>query len=226
MQWVDANQAAGCSHSLLACHTQGQQNNWLITQYINISNTAVTDINVNATFVTSVKDCVSGCAQTVPIRIYQTNTVDEEGRMNTTGNYGAPVARLIHTTGGGQHQESDNKVIPITLGTTGLYLALTDEGTCVEVSRLVVSYTVCPAQMVNLVSYPETAAPTINNVRDKMVAGSCVDPASHVRGSLTLECNFGGLWGSNVDAVCQCDPGYQFINGSNPSCEGVVDTLR
>ena len=226
MQWVDANQAAGCSHRLLACHTQGQQNNWLITQYINISDMAVTDINVNATFVTSVKDCGSGCAQTVPIRIYQTNTVDEEGRMNTTGNYG-PAERLIHTTGGGQRQESDSRVIPITPGITGLYLALTDEGTCVEVSRLVVSYTVCPAQKLNLVSYPETVAPTVNNPGDKIVAGSCVDPASHVRGSLTLECNFGGLWES-VDAVCQCDPGYgyQFINRSTPSCEGVVDTLR
>ena len=70
MQWSDASQAAGCSHSLIACHSmQGPQNNWLITQYINISNTAVTDINVNATFVTNVLDCGSGCVETIPIRI-------------------------------------------------------------------------------------------------------------------------------------------------------------
>ena len=223
MQWLDANQAAGCSHNLLACYfQQGPQNNWLITQYINISNAAVTDINVNATFVTSVLDCGSGCVQTIPIRIYQTNRVDEEGRM-TTGNYGNPLARLLHTTGAGQRRESDSNVISITSGITGLYLALTDEGTCVEVSRLVVSYTVCPAQMLNLVTYPETIAPTFNNVRPKMVNGSCMDHASLVRGSLTLECNIGGLWGS-VDAVCQCDASFEFsISGNKTSCQGKIE---
>ena len=72
------------------------QNNWLITQYINISDAAVTDINLMVTFSTGNSfTCTGSCMQSVPIRIYWTNTVNETERNNTSS-YDGVVGRLNH----------------------------------------------------------------------------------------------------------------------------------
>ena len=198
----------------------GPQNNWLITQYINISNPSVTDLNVNATYATNVDqgECTGSCTQNVPIHFYWTNTLNETER-NDTSNYGDVAARLVHIGNNGV-RENANLVIPVPQGFNGAYLALVDEGTCVYISRLVVSYTVCPAQNLDLVSYPQIVAPTVKNVDDKMVPVTCVEGASTIEPE-SLECNIGGTWGS-IDSPCQCDPGYQ-LNGTglNASCEGM-----
>ena len=199
----------------------GAQDNWLITQYINISNPSVTDLNVNATYATNADqgECTGSCIQNVPIHFYWTNTLNKTER-NDTGNYGGVAGRLVHIGNNGV-RESANLVIPVPQGFNGAYLALVDEGTCVYISRLVVSYTVCPAQNLDLISYPQITAPTVNNVEDKMVSVKCVKGASTIEPQ-SLECNIGGIWGS-LDSPCQCDPGYQ-LNGTglNASCEGML----
>ena len=222
VQWADLSQTESCVHQLVSCYfTFGQQNNWLITQYINISNPDVTDLNVNANFSTNVgsSECTGSCVQSVPIHFYWTNTLNETER-NDTSNFGDAVARLLHIGNNGM-RESANLVTPVSAGFNGMYLALVDEGTCVYISRLVVSYTVCPAQNLDLISYPQTVAPTVNNVADKQVPVSCVEGASSTAEAESLECNFGGLWGSMGNTVCQCDPGYQLEGtGLSASCKG------
>ena len=200
----------------------GAQDNWLITQYINISNPSVTDLNVNATYatITDLGECTGSlsCVKNVPIHFYWTNTLNETER-NDTSNYGGVAGRLVHIGNNGS-RESANLVIPVPQGFNGAYLALVDEGTCVFISRLVVSYTVCPAQNLDLISYPQITAPTVNNVDDKMVPVTCVEGASTIEPQ-SLECNIGGIWGS-IDSPCQCDPGYQLnVTGLNASCEGM-----
>ena len=207
----------------MSCYfTFGPQNNWLITQYINISNPDVTDLNVNATFATNVgsSECTGSCVQSVPIHFYWTNTLNNTERIDTS-NYGDAAARLLHIGNNGM-RESASLVTPVSAGFNGMYLALVDEGTCVFMNRLVVSYTVCPAQNLDLISYPQTVAPTINNVADKLVPVSCVEGASSIE-AVSLQCNIGGLWGSMGTTVCQCDPGYQLEGaGLNASCKGIV----
>ena len=193
----------------------------MITQYINTSTTEVTDLNVSATFATSPIPCVAGqCLQNVPVRVYWTNTPNETER-NTASNYNTVATRLLHTTNDGQ-RESDHEVVEVPSNTTGLYLALVDEGTCVSISRLVVSYNVCPEQTQNLIVYPQIIAPTARTISFKMVPASCVDGAS-MTGTTMLVCTVGGLWGAPHPPAdtCQCDPGYQMIGvGLNATCEG------
>ena len=226
MQWIDGSQSQSCVHELVSCYfTNGPQNNWLITQYINISNPIVTDLNVNATFATNVDTCTTGspCVQSVPIHFYWTNTLNDTER-NDTSNYGDPAARLLHIGNNGM-RESANLVTPVSAGFNGMYLALVDEGTCVSISRLVVSYTVCLAQNLDLISYPQTIAPTLNNIADKLVPVSCVEGASSTEAE-SLECNIGGLWGSMGTTVCQCDSGYQLEGtGLNASCKGMSEKV-
>ena len=197
----------------------GPQNNWLITQYINISNPLVTDLNVNATFANTA-ECTGSCSQNIPIHFYWTNTINDAER-NDTSNFGCVAGRLVHIGNNGMMRESANVVIPVSEGFNGAYLALVDQGTCVYISKLVVSYTVCPAQNLNLIIYPQIIAPTINNPADKIVPATCVEGASTL-GSESLECNIGGIWGTIDSPICQCDSGYQ-MNGSslNASCEGM-----
>ena len=105
--------------------------------------------------------CIAGrCSQNVPVRVYWTNTPDETERNNTS-NYNTVATRLLHTTNDGQ-RKSDHEDVEVPSNITGLYLALVDEGTCVSITRLVVSYNVvvCPEQTLNLIIYPQTIAPT------------------------------------------------------------------
>ena len=144
-----------------------------------------------------------------------------EIKRNTTSNYNTVATRLLHTTNDGK-RESDHEDVEVPSNTTGLYLALVDEGTCVSISRLVVSYNVCPEQIRNLIIYPQTIAPTARIISFKMVPASCVDGAS-MTGTTTLVCTVGGLWGTPDPPAdtCQCDPGYQMIGvGLNATCEG------
>ena len=159
-QWGDHIQGS-CNHNILSCYSDnGAQNNWLITQYINISTTEVTDLNVSATFSTSTLPCIAGqCSQNVPVRVYWTNTPEETER-NDTSNYNIIATRLLHITNDGQ-KESDHEDVEVPSNITGLYLALVDEGTCVSITRLVVSYNVCPEQTLNLIIYPQAIAPIL-----------------------------------------------------------------
>ena len=178
-------------------------------------------MNVSATFATSPADCVAGqCLQNVPVRVYWTSTPDETER-NDTSNYNTIATRLLHTTNDG-HRESDHEDVEVPSNITGLYLALVDEGTCVSITRLVVSYNVCPEQTQNLIVYPQTIAPTARIISFKMVPASCVDGAS-MTGTTMLVCTVGGLWGAPDPPAdtCQCDAGYQMIGvGLNATCEG------
>ena len=174
---------------------------------------------MDATYATNVNQgaCTGSCVQNVPIHFYWTNNLNETER-NDNSNYGGVAGRLVHIGNNGE-RESANLVVPVSQGFNGAYLALVDEGTCVYISRLVVSYTVCPAQNLDLISYPQIVAPTVNNAT--MVPVTCVEGASTIEPQ-SLECNIGGIWGS-IDSPCQCDPGYQ-LNGTglNASCEGTV----
>ena len=160
--------------------------------------------------------------QNVPIRIYWTNTVNETERNNPSS-YDGVAGRLIHIGNDGRLRNAASVPnVPVSSGFTGMYLALIDEGTCVHINRLVVSYTVCPAQNHSLIIYPQTVAPTINNIADKLVPASCTEGASLTEAT-SLVCSIGGLWGEVSSTVCQCDSGYQLMGtGLNATCEGTL----
>ena len=84
VQWVDQSQTTVCAHRLLACdpNTPGQKN-WMITQYINITDEGVEQLTVTMAFNTalSVEQCPT-CAQFFGLYSYETDLSDENGRGN------------------------------------------------------------------------------------------------------------------------------------------------
>ena len=202
-----------CKHSLSVCgYIEGAQNNWMITQYINISRTGVTELILNASFSAAI--CNGACATSVRIRIFETNETDELGRNNTS-NYNGNVASLEHIMDQNLVQSLELEQIPISGDYTGLYFAVVDvpPGTCVIISRLALYYYVCPEQVVNLVKYPETISPNLLSESDVLLEPKCVDNAEFAYGDDQLKCSRRGRWETN-NRICNCMQGHYFWSDS------------
>ena len=85
------------------------------------------------------------------------------------------------------------------------------------ITRLMVFYTLCPAQTVNLIRYPETVADSWSNFQPEgefkvpPISALCVENARPENGVAPMisACVVGGIWGSAIPgAGCQCVPGY------------------
>ena len=218
MQWADLKQNLTCEHQFVVCgYMEEEQNNWMITQYINISRTGVTELLLNATMYLPVNrfDCRGLCSDSVKIRVFQTNGPDELGR-NVTSNYNGNVASL-EATNPRTVESVDLVPIPISGLYSGLYLAIVDAppGTCVDISRLALYYYVCPEQVVNLVKYPETVSPSLTSDFDVLLVANCADNAILSSSNDELQCSRRGRWKIN-DVVCSCIKGHYF---SSDSCE-------
>ena len=210
-QWVDTVQGIACRHGLLACDYMNQpQKNWLITQYINISDNGVDELTILMSFI-SFTQCA--CQQSFSVWAYETNVIDETGCVNDTF-YSDTGVRLFHTTDQGSQTTASQRFM---ISSRGLYLSVVDGGSCTRISRILVYYNVCPYQVVNMVVYPETVAPPFSNPQDRVVTGTCVDNASPISGNLNqLECEVSGVWG-DTHVMCSCNAGYENISGI---CEG------
>ena len=202
---------------MLACDFDNQpQNNWLISQYINISDNGVDELAIFMSFGDSNTQCP--CEQSFSLYTYETNVIDETGRVNDTF-YSDTRVRLFHTTLNLETEQLlpiDHDTQRFSISSTGLYLSVVDTGSCTVVNRILVYYNVCPYQVVNMVVYPETVAPPFSNPQDRVVTGTCVDNASPISGDLNLECKVSGIWG-DTQVMCSCNAGYENINGR---CEG------
>ena len=210
-QWVDLFGDIFCRHRLIACDYENQpQKNWLITQYINISDNGVDELIIYLRFSITTQ---CECQQSFSLWIYETNVIDETGRVNDTF-YNDTGVRLFHSTEQGNQTTTSEY---FTISSRGLYLSLVDGGSCTAISRILVYYNVCPYQVVNMVVYPETVAPPFSNPQDRVVTGTCVDNASPISGNLNqLECEVSGVWG-DTQVMCSCNAGYENISGI---CEG------
>ena len=197
----------------------------MVTQYVNISRTGVTELVLNVTFfaVTGSK-CVGTCSESLGIRMYATSVIDEEGRSNPE-NFSANLASLVHTQGGSAQEFVSHK-LPINSTHTGLYLAIVDPppGSCVGLTQITLFYYICHEQELDLVKYPEVIAPTSIHIDDVAVPAVCSENAVLTSPIKFVECKYRGKWDSN-NVVCECMEGY-FFNESSTSCQGNLTVTK
>ena len=149
--------------------------------------------------------------QTFGLWTYQTNEPDEMNRGNVSYYSYAHVC-LIHTAVDGATTDSET----FAMSSSGLYVAILDEGSCTVIDRIVIFYNVCPYQIMNKAVYPETVAPQGNFDPDKNVHATCIDNASPTSsGSLNIKCRILGVWIGS--ASCECNPGYE---ANDTVCQG------
>ena len=105
----------------------------------------------------------------------------------------------------------------------GVYLAFLDQGACVSLSSVIVSYIYCSEEQGGvLVRFSRTAAP-VNDSHLEEQTGRCTDVNSINKVKLSGVCLSSGEWNITDGVKCLCKPGYQLVNESEENvleCSG------
>ena len=225
MQWTQSSNTP-CRRVVTVCGFEdGPQDNWLITQY---SSTVVNDTRLPQVSVMVEYELIGcyypQCQRTFAVNVYETSTEDTSIAADTS-NYRS-VGRIATDDDTGQTRQNRTVDVNLNGNADGLYLAITDETTCIVITRILVFYNVCPGGVVDFVMRPETLAPIVmRNPISLKVDAECVAGASPENGEgAILNCNQGGTWTPTPGAGCQCNPGFvAAANGT--SCIGLVTQL-
>ena len=197
---------------------EGDQDNWLITQYIStvVNGTRLPQVRVLLEY--ELTDCIGVlCQRTFDLLVYETSTEDNTMARNTS-NY-RPAMTFAPQDVAMQNSTAN---VDLTGNADGFYLALRDQTTCVLVSRVLVFYNVCPGGTVDLVMRPETLAPRFETgtVLSSSVAAECVEGARPENGEgAQLECFQGGTWFPVPGSGCVCGEGFSAAEDGT-ACEG------
>ena len=105
----------------------------------------------------------------------------------------------------------------------GIYLAFLDQGVCITLSKVVISYRYCPEIGSTLVAFPRTVAPA-NGSNLTEEEGKCTDVNSVKKVKLVSMCLSNGEWNITDDLKCLCNPGYELVNESVAAleCKGLA----
>ena len=100
-------------------------------------------------------DITLNCRRTFNTHIYETSTENATAARNISNYQQVQRVSPDVTTG-----EKVNKTFVVNFITnhSSFYFAIQDETTCMVITRLIIFYTVCPAQTANLIHYPEAIA--------------------------------------------------------------------
>ena len=192
----------------------GPQDNWLITQLINrtVNRTSLRLPQVSVMIEFEMQDCdvTLNCQRTFNTHIYETSAENSAAARNIS-NY-RQVQRVSPdvTTGA---RVTGTIVLNFNTSHSSFYFAIQDETTCMVITRLIIFYTVCPAQTANLIHYPETVALSSDfkgaSIPYTQVFVLCVQNAQPENGSTaTANCSSAGIWNTIPGAGCRCIPGY------------------
>ena len=109
--------------------------------------------------------------------------------------------------------ESYDYDVKIVTKKGGVYLAFLDQGACVSLSKVIVSYNYCSEIGSVLVSFSRTPAP-VNDSYLVEQTGRCSDMNSINKVKLSGVCLSSGEWNITDGIKCLCKPGYELVNGS------------
>ena len=167
------------------------------------------------------QDCSTtlDCQRTFNTHIFETSETATGAR--DINNY-RQVKRVSPDITGGDRV---NKTIDLSFSTnhSSFYFAVQDETSCMVITRLMMFYHICPADIANLVIYPETVAPPISRQSfPLLITAKCVDNASPIvagNPGPKIKCTEGGSWFSVPELGCKCDHGY-LPSVDRQRCEG------
>lgn len=214
-----------CTWSLYTCtYTKAPQENWLFSQYISYQQANELFFNISYRF-TQCRD--RGSCEDDFVTLYR---FDVDGPVGAAEQTNPSNYQLLN----GTEQDSRLQQLPRPVRgvsqtrsmlrpeprTGGFYLGVKDSGTCGQVNRIIIYYTVCHGRQNELVVYPQAAHPPRNGP-DSIFQASCVANAHNIT-SLDVKAFSGN--GTCRDVVeggarCECDAGYQ-IAQDRKSCIG------
>ena len=119
--------------------------------------------------------------------------------------------------------ESYDYDVKIVTKKGGVYLAFLDQGACLSLSSVIVSYNYCSEIDRVLVRFSRTSAP-VNDSYLKEQTGRCTDVNSINKVKLSGVCLSSGEWNVTDGIKCLCKPGHELVNGSDGNvleCSGM-----
>ena len=121
--------------------------------------------------------------------------------------------------------------LPLRTNKRGVYLVFRDQGACVSLLSIKVSYTLCAAQVNNLAVFPKT--PSGANLTDLVQkTGKCVSN-SESKSTPLAYCQTNGNWffinsksqeNEDMNSNCVCKPGY-YYSSQQEQCLGKYYSL-
>ena len=110
----------------------------------------------------------------------------------------------------GKMEQYDHDVKIVTKK-RGVYLAFLDQGACVSLLSVIVSYNYCSEIDRVLVRFSRTVAP-VNDSYLKEQTGRCTDVNSINKVKLSGVCLSNGEWNITDGIKCLCKPGHELVN--------------
>ena len=156
-------------------------------------------------------DVTLNCQRTFNTHVYETS-VESATAARNINNY-RQVRRVSPdiTTGA---RVNETIVVDFNTNHSSFYFAIQDETTCIAITRLIVSYHICPGQTIGLSHVPETIA-SVRLFLPVLVEGHCTENARTDDGSSPkFFCSLYGVW-TSIGGGCHCVPGYAYnrVNG-------------
>ena len=152
-------------------------------------------------------DVTLNCQRTFNTHVYETSSVDSAAARNTN-NYRQVERVSPGNIGGGRVNET--VTINFSTDSSSFYFAIQDEASCIAVTRVIVFYTVCPGQAVDMISYPLTVAPLTGITT---ISTSCVENAEPVGDDPKVACSTDASWNA-LTSQCRCRPGAFSVSGA------------
>ena len=130
------------------------------------------------------------------------------------------VPTILPAPGISKEYDYDGKIITKK---GGVYLAFLDQGACLSLKSVIVSYNYCSEIDRVLVRFSRAAAP-VNDSSLEEQTGRCTDVNSVNKVKLSGVCLSNGEWNITDVIKCLCKPGYELVNGTGGNvleCSGM-----
>ncbi|XP_043542133.1 ephrin type-B receptor 3-like [Chiloscyllium plagiosum] len=190
------------------------QDNWLRSAYIGRGEAQMVYVDLRFT----IRDCSSipgtdgSCRETFGLYYGEADSDGEPSARTATQLKAAftkardiTAEHVFALNGMGKVNRATVPIGPLT--GAGFRLAFRDRGACVNLLSVRASFRKCPATVVNLARFPETAAgPSLSSLA--VSHGTCVANATESSFPVKMHCTSEGDWIVPVGG-CECRPGYR-----------------
>lgn len=225
MQWQNIFGGL-CVQSIYTCSFQsGPQENWVFSQFINYQGANEVFFNVSYRFSScTVRPDCSDDFVTLHRHDTSSSSSDREDITRYQPLLGeAASSRLQQPPSVSGDVDKTLSFVRPEPRSRGFYLGFQDPGTCGQINRVIMYYTVCRAKQNELVIYPKVGSPPRGGP-DSIFQARCVSNATNVT---CLAVTAFGENGTCKDvapsgARCECNAGYQ-ISADRTECKGKHD---
>ena len=192
--------------------------NWLRTDFINVSNANRVDIEIHYSLLNCPKVASSRfCKTYLTLYSYHANT-EQPAPDPTKGMFKKEAVITPKRLPAQGSTKSDIFRGSVVTTARGIYLAFLDQGVCITLTKVVISFRYCPEIGSTLVTFPRTVSPA-NDSDLREQEGKCTDVNSVNKVKLVSVCLSNGEWNITDDLMCLCKAGYELIDGAIAALE-------